>query len=80
MGSALVQFPPKGSREKWERRSHGLREPSDLEGKADIEPDLLSSSSHFLELCLLGPFKDRVPAGKGWESRLWFRWTSCWYL
>lgn len=55
----------------------GLREPSDLEGKADTEPDLLSSSSHFSELCPLGPFGDRVPAGKGWELRLGFRCASC---
>lgn len=38
----------------------GLWEPSDLEGKADTEPDLLSSSSHFSELCLLGPFGETV--------------------
>lgn len=32
-------------------------EPSYLEVKADTESDLLSSTSHFSELCLLGPFR-----------------------
>lgn len=44
-----------------------------------FESDLLSSTSHFFEFYLLGPFG--APAGKVWgrkgSVRLWFHWMSC---
>lgn len=51
-------------------------EPSDLEVKADTESGLLSSTSHFSELCLLGPFRGQCACRQN-GVRLWFYWTSC---
>lgn len=66
----------------WERRHHvlapGVWEPSDLEVKADSESDFPSSTSRFLELCLLGPFRGQCACRQwGWGVRLWFHWMSC---
>lgn len=46
-------------------------EPSDLEVKADTKSDLLSSTSHFSELCLLGPFRGQS-ACRQRGVNLWF--------
>lgn len=85
--SVLGQFStlPKEPGRDGERRSHvlapGLWKPSDLEVEADMASDLLSSTSPFSELYVLGSFRGqctcRQRAGDGgWGVRLCFCWTS----